>query len=663
MIGRVGLIAGLWAAPGAVWASPWSVDATFFDDMMQEPSAQVDAADLDGDGFIDVVFACGDGKISGTMADLRPQRYLHNVGGAGLTDGVIAGFTDQSLHGRAIKARDIDRDGDIDIVLGTTWQSQSQLYLNDGAGTFTLGTAGLPQVLASVDDFDIGDVDGDDDLDLVLTDWGADVFTGGRTMLWLQEGVATFVDATATQMPDELLPTADEVVLIDVDDDYDLDAVISCFGCAVNLDAGLRIFVNDGAGVFTQIVDFSAPTAVEPMHIDGDDALDLVMLSPTEVGNQVLINMLDGSFSYETDTYWPTGNDIGGEMVAFIDFNADAAADFVVVQRGGMADPVVVRQGGVFVSDSVVLDEPMPSTASSSFVFARLDGDDEPDIVMSQKEGALAKLVLLATGEFLTDTVPPRLSNVDAPPEGSFPGTAEFRVRCHDYKSPLMLHDFEEPTGYPYVETWTEDPGDPDTNPGEKSAPGRWYGEYLWRITVDVPDSDSIWYRVCAIDFAGNRGCTPLEPMGMAGTTGTGDDSSSGGEVSTGGGSSGSGGTDGAITTSGGVATTGVDPTGTDSAIASSGAETTGVTPTTAAPGGTSGGSEGDDGGALKFEPGNLCGCATSGTTLWALVLLGVRRQRRRPPPPMMGGAHANQTVRGDALGVASPLPNSSGSR
>lgn len=596
----------------------------FFDDMAMEPSAQVDAADLDGDGFIDVVFACGDGMVEGAPNDIRPQRYLHNADGTGLEDGTIVGFTDQDLHGRAIKARDIDRDGDIDIVLGTTWQSQSQLYLNDGAGTFTLGTAGLPKLLASVGDLEIGDVDGDDDLDIVLIDWGAvepvDGFdTGGRTMLWLQEGTATFVDATAPQMPDKLLSYARDVDLVDVDDDFDLDIVIACEGCPTE---EVQLFINDGVGVFTSKmigigpVQFNAPRAIEPMHIDGDDALDLLLLDPSEgVGSYVFINV-QGVFTDQTDTYWPAPDNTSkpDEAVAFIDFNADAAPDFVLLSKFIQEpDRVVVNQGGgMFLSDGTVLDEPVPSLGSSSLVFARLDGDDEPDIVMAQNQDAVAKVVLLATDEFLADTVPPRLSNVDAPAMVSFPGTAEFRVRCHDYKSPLMLHDFEEPTGYPYVESWPGDPGDPDVNPGVKSEPGRWYGEYLWRITADVPDHETMWYRLCAIDYVGNMGCTGLMQAAVEGATGTG----TGGESSTGGSSG------GAIDTSGGVATTGVSPTGTG------GVETTGVMPTTTAPqGGTSGGSEGS--GGEEIEPGG-CGCAANGTPLWALVVLGVRRRRAR---------------------------------
>jgi MYXO-CTERM domain-containing protein len=69
--------------------------------------------------------------------------------------------------------------------------------------------------------------------------------------------------------------------------------------------------------------------------------------------------------------------------------------------------------------------------------------------------------------------------------------------------------------GRPYVESWTEDPNpDPDANPGTISDPGQWYGEYLWRITFNVPKGmKTFWYRKCAIDAAGNRYCTAVESV------------------------------------------------------------------------------------------------------------------------------------------------------
>jgi len=132
-------------------------------------------------------------------------------------------------------------------------------------------------------------------------------------------------------------------------------------------------------------------------------------------------------------------------------------------------------------------------------------------VAMSQNENNFEKKVLLATEEVPLDTVAPWLTNIE-PFDIQGPGMTEFRLRCHDNKSPLMLHDFKQTNGnegFPYVESWLTEPVMPhDANPGIHSTPGQWYGEYLWRVQFEVPDQKQFWARICAIDAAGNKRCT-----------------------------------------------------------------------------------------------------------------------------------------------------------
>ena len=106
---------------------------------------------------------------------------------------------------RAIRVADINGDGHPDILVASSYQTQSRLYLGDGKGGFDdVTTTQLPQVKASVGDVKFGDADGDGDLDIILADWGPGSpmqNEGGRTMLWLNDGKGHFIDATAERMP------------------------------------------------------------------------------------------------------------------------------------------------------------------------------------------------------------------------------------------------------------------------------------------------------------------------------------------------------------------------------------------------------------------------------------------------------------------------------
>lgn len=100
----------------------------------------------------------------------------------------------------------------------------------------------------SIGDLEAGDVDGDGDLDLVLADWGAGnnmTNAGGRTRLWIDDGSAKFTDATAAKMPDVLVRFSWDLECVDIDNDYDLDVIVSS-----KRGGGGALFRNDGSGQF-----------------------------------------------------------------------------------------------------------------------------------------------------------------------------------------------------------------------------------------------------------------------------------------------------------------------------------------------------------------------------------------------------------------------------
>ncbi len=520
-------------------AAPWLENKQFFAENKNLGSSMVDAADLDNDGYVDLVFANGSGYDKGTPDAHKSQQAYHNDAGVSTTDisDVVFG-NGFSANGRAVKLRDVDGDGDIDIVLGTTWQSQSQLYLNDGAGNFKNETdSHMPQVKASIGDLELGDVDGDGDLDIVLADWGqaspvSAQLAGGVTQLWTQMGVNTgmFEDSTLARMPNVSIRWAWDVELVDVNNDYTLDILVSCFACDKN---SVYLFANDGDGNFIDVTSNITGQGqegldVEAVDLNGDSFMDLVTLHDAVGGrNRVLINDKMGGFEDKSDIVWPKIQNPSSydHMVAILDYNSDGLPDLAIgaTQPGDNKYPerLIQNQAGKFMQNVSAFEEVSPSPGTYAIVLADFNLDRVLDMAMSQNENADEKKVLLGTAELAPDTAAPRLPNYEKLANDiAFGQSYSLRVRSHDNKSPVMPHDFQRKEnefkdGRPYLESWSTDPGfDLEANPGTLSASGVWYGEALWKIGFTVPDEgDRFAYRICAVDAAHNKACTEIETI------------------------------------------------------------------------------------------------------------------------------------------------------
>ena len=125
---------------------------------------------------------------------------------------------------------------------------------------------------------------------------------------------------------------------------------------------------------------------------------------------------------------------------------------------------------------------------------ADLNSDRKLDVVQAQGEGAWPEKVYLGD-EIQPDTAPPVITQVEKVGASEADRPIEIRARVHDNKSPTMPHDWRS-----VVLRWSAD--------GQThQRPMQWYGEYLWRGTIEEPSSDDFSYKVCATDAAGNGAC------------------------------------------------------------------------------------------------------------------------------------------------------------
>jgi hypothetical protein len=441
------VLAALAPAPARSAPQPFDAPHTFSVGAGVSDPRSLVAADLDGDGRLDLVAGDRNGN------DARVT-VLRNTGG-GSFGPPLGGPVDPGVTGTgagAIAAGDLNGDGHPDVLaaLETGTGAHDQLVLLAGDGTGHLSVPGAPiTTRTDVSGVALADLDGDGALDALTshrtatttdqlavlpgsgggvlaldTSYGAGTTTlatglataqldgtGGPDALvisagpsggtaWVATGagaLSTTLSAAAVPVPVGSDPVA--VVVADVDGDGDQDGLV-----LDGTDPTLTLLRNDGAGLLTPatiaVPGLGQGSGLATGDLDGDGAADVVVTDAPGSRAGVLTGNGEGGFA--APQWLPMGLAARAPVVA--DLTGDGVADLATADAFG--DTISVRRGtGVPAAHGAVAGafgaQPVTSTGEAHTITVTNTGQARLAVAAVATTGAAAD-DFLVTGDDCT---------------------------------------------------------------------------------------------------------------------------------------------------------------------------------------------------------------------------------------------------------------------
>ncbi len=277
-------------------------------------------------------------------------------------------------EGTAILTRDMDKDGDLDIVSASGKDGRITWDENDGFGNFnnhhliTTSAKGAYSIRSA-------DLDNNGDIDILAA------LLHENKIVWYPNDNSTFSEEILIST-DVLCPW--DVYAADLDGDRDMDIL-----SASNCDDKLAWYENNGQGQFSAqkiiSLDENAPNQVLAVDLDGDGDLDI--LSGGFVGDVLLWHENDGDGNFAAANVISSRNDTRVNAIFSVDMDGDGDMDVLSSHpfrdkvawykndgNGSFSEQIVISTEGNFLRDVYAAD---------------LDCDGDMDVVSTVYRGSL----------------------------------------------------------------------------------------------------------------------------------------------------------------------------------------------------------------------------------------------------------------------------------
>ena len=338
-------------------ASPAGTDPAF-----------VAAGDLDLDGRPDAVV------VDAAQREIRFLRGLEDNRFESV--GVFLLGTDSQETPGGLRLRDLDGDGDLD--LGLAANTASTLVVMENTGVLPLGDAGGSTSFPAGElpvDLDFADFDGDGQLDVALTDAGAD-------QLILMRGTGPLEFEAWSEIPLPGRPLA--ILAADLDADGQSEISLSLAN-EDGSDSRLLVFAQTDSGPFPfSLVSLNelpgVGARIRAGDVNGDGRLDLACGHPSLFTEGVTLLLAGADLTQFEATSVPTGP--GSSAFELIDLDFDGNLDFVSARTDGVLGLALGDGLGNFIAGEPGGVRPVVPVATTWLDLADLNGDLRPEVLM-----------------------------------------------------------------------------------------------------------------------------------------------------------------------------------------------------------------------------------------------------------------------------------------
>ena len=291
-------------------------------------SMDVESADVDGDGDLDLVIAGefrrnllffndGDGVFTEDPSRLFPEKNIND------------GFPGEDSED--IIFSDFDLDGDLDVFFASEDSNFHELLINDGSGNFSFITYEFPPSTGNA--AAALDLNNDQYPDIIIGNNGQNnVYINNQDLTFTQDNSRWPVNSEGTQ----------DLKLIDLDNDTDLDIV-------EGIDSGTNNILINANGFFTEENNRlpSHPFTLETRKVvlgdsNGDSFTDIfvatVNFTNGNTQNRLYVNDGNGFFNDATTNALPVSFQSTLDAV-FIDYDYDGDLDLISTDFQNPSNP------------------------------------------------------------------------------------------------------------------------------------------------------------------------------------------------------------------------------------------------------------------------------------------------------------------------------------